>query len=204
MRTGCNPQAGQDAGRTAAPKRPASLPRSRSRSPHSPLPRVGEAAPAVSEASADMAAPAYSPAGMQAGTVPGAEAAGRDSAVTAGRYLPVVYTSSRRWLCSCSLDSYHHSSKRMVFFRLQLRYAALPEIVRWRSRSCFLDTIRLSWRKQSCWKCGCHGTKIHLRAACRLAGAPPCVFHCRRGYPGGCGDACRCHADADRAGRNRG
>ena len=130
MRTGCNPQAGQDAGRTAAPKRPASLPRSRSRSPHPPLPRAGEAAPAVSEASADMAAPAYSPAGMQAGTVPGAEAAGRDSAVTAGRDLPVVYTSSRRWLCSCSLDSYHHSSKRMVFFRLQLRYAARPEIVR--------------------------------------------------------------------------
>ena len=117
---GCNPQAGQDAGRTAAPKRPASLPRSRSRSPHSPLPRAGEAAPAVSEASADMAAPAYSPAGMQAGTVPGAEAAGRDSAVTAGRDLPVVYTSSRRWLCSCSLDSYHHSSKRLVFSRLHL------------------------------------------------------------------------------------
>ena len=60
------------------------------------------------------------PAGMQAGTVPGAEAAGRDSAVTAGRDLPVVYTSSRRWLCSCSLDSYHHSSKRLVFSRLHL------------------------------------------------------------------------------------
>ena len=75
-----------------------------------------------------MVEPAYSPAGTQAGTVPEAEAAGRDSAVTAGRdsavtagrYLPVVYTSSRRWLCSCSLDSYHHSSKRLVFSRLHL------------------------------------------------------------------------------------
>ena len=53
-----------------------------------------------------------------------------DRTARTGRYSAIARSCSRRWLCSCSLDSYHHSSKRMVFFRLQLRYAALPEIVR--------------------------------------------------------------------------
>ena len=59
-----------------------------------------------------------------------ARARAADRTARTGRYSAIARSYSRRWLCSCSLDSYHHSSKRMVFFRLQLRYAALPEIVR--------------------------------------------------------------------------
>ena len=166
----------------------------------------GEAAQAAAAAWADTEVPACIPAGTEAGRdwdwaadKARVRAAGRTART--GRYSAIGRSYSRRWLCSCSLDSYHHSSKRMVFFRLQLRYAALPEIVRGAALLLFRPNSTIMEKNKAVGGVVAMVRKFICALLAVLLALPPCVFHCRRGYPGGCGAACRCHADADRAGR---
>ena len=192
-------------GRTKLQRAQHPLPRNCSRSPHPLPPRAGEAAQEAAAAWADTEVPACIPAGTEAGRdwdwaadKARVRAAGRTART--GRYSAIGRSYSRRWLCSCSLDSYHHSSKRMVFFRLQLRYAALPEIVRgaalllFRPNSTIMEKTKLLEDVVAMVrKFICALLAVLLALPLRLS-LPPRIS-------GGCGAAHRRYADAKTNGR---